>query len=951
MNTKKTLLSVSIALALLGHNPSALAQNNTEPLVTLVNESKAAPSSEDTIEIEVEELVVTGTRITGGIESAPLVMITADDIELRGITDIDQLFRQITTTTPTISASNPAGINGNLVSNRGRFFNNTSAGTSINLRGLGAGSTLVLLNGRRLAGEAASNGDFADISGIPVSSIERVEILTSGASAVYGADAVAGVVNIILKKDYKGFSSNVRLENSESGADLQRYNLTFGSSWESGNLTTALSYVDQKQISAREFGITTLDFRDLGGSDFRELTSTRGVFSLIDDGFADDSDGFGNDALLLPVNAGPVDFSSDPSEFERVPRDSVAERLPVALSPTTETISLSARLSQSVNNNFVDTFFADLFYSRRNTETAVETPAISVDGIDALDSDFGSPFLSEDVLFSLDLSDVVGQGIIPNDFNDTKSENVSISTGFSGSLSSSWDWESAFSYSLNEDQDIRFTTDALNALFGQFDDDTFEIIEEPFNLVRGDYLTNPEAQAALQRNSFQILSDDESEIISFTSVLRGELFEDRKNGALRLSLGLDYREQENQQAFLSISADGQRPGSQRDLDATRTTTALFSEASIGLSPTVQLDAALRWEETENEGTSVRPEDALAVFEVSGGINQFEPINGDFRFNQADTGISPRLGLSWEVNDSLKLRVTTGQSFRSPNAQEVGEAAAVSAGFEDAIDPITGELLDRFDVPQVRGGNARLRQETADTLNLGIDYDSQLGEHFIGTSLDYFQIDYEDRISSSFEFINDSFLNRPLREQAIVRDDSGNALYIYNGPINIAEQNTSGIDFKLTHQYVSDSWSLNSDLGLTHQLSDEQRGEAGGEVEDLLGITAPETRANLISTLGFSDFQITGVLNYTGSYEQRIFFGTAQTEELSRDTIEDFTTFDLQVEYTIPESNSWLSQTSIKVGANNLFDTDPPFLNRFNGFDGSFYNLRRRIFYIDLSKNF
>ncbi len=359
MKLKATVVSMSMMMM---GNTIAQTQAQIEGQSTKVTEQV---NPEDVQTLELEELLVTGSRLDGGVDSAPLTVITAEDIETRGVTNIDQLFRQFVTNSRGISASNAGTINGNTSNNRGQPINNLSGGNVVNLRGLGVGSTLVLLNGRRIAGEGAGNGDFTDISSIAVNSIDRIEILTSGASAVYGADA--GVVNIILKKNYTGLTASARLETSNTGASSERYSLTSGNSWGSGNLTATVSYTSQESVSARRFGLLTRDFSSQGGRDLRQLTSTRGVFILDPEvtNLVDASDEFARNGILLPTNSGPVDFDSDTSAFERVARDSLDEVLPISLSPANELTSVTARLTQDIDSKYVTQFFADLSYSER----------------------------------------------------------------------------------------------------------------------------------------------------------------------------------------------------------------------------------------------------------------------------------------------------------------------------------------------------------------------------------------------------------------------------------------------------------------------------------------------------------------------------------------------------------------------------------------------------------
>ena len=958
MKLKQIILSMSLMMPifnLYAQNAADIPDDERVDIAALSDEELAGEDEFDFAEgIFIEELLVTGSRLEGGTESVPVTVITSEDIEARGVTNIDQLFRQVVANTPTVSNSNIGGINGNFASNRGNGFNNLGGGSSVDLRGLGAGSTLVLLNGRRLAGEGLASGDFADISGISVASIERVEILTAGASAIYGADAVAGVVNIILKKDYSGLTATARLETSSTGASLQRYSLTSGSSWGSGNLTATVSYADEDSVSSRRFGLTTRDFRSRGGRDRRVLTSPRGIFLLdpaVGD-FSDPEDEFANNVFQLPVNSGPVDFLTDTSEFEQISRDSelISEQLPISLTPQSETISFNARLTQDINSKYVTNFFADVAYSDRETQTDVATPQVSLGSFNVAFSEFGSPFLREDIAFNASLIEALEQGIIPPNGFETEGENISIATGFSGTLSDNWFWELSGSYSQNDDLEIEASTLPTLLSGGVFDGDV--LVTPPFNLIRGDFTTSPETIELLRNaSSVNVLTGD-STTAGFLGVVSGEFFADRELGGVQASFGIDYREEKNESREVSIDVDGLIDVGARDLQSTRTVTAIFGELSFPLTERITIDAAARWEETENKGLTVSSGEALDDFIAGGRVETFDILPANTAFNQSSSGVSPRLGFSWQLTDTLKFRATAGQSFRAPNTDEVGGAAVVMLAENPRLDPLTDEVLDVAQVPIVFGGNPGLENEVADTFNVGLEYTFEAAAGVFELKLDYFQIDYEDRITDSDPLLDSLEDGRPLQEPALFRDDSGTPLFTFSGPINIAVETISGVDFALTHTVSGSSYSIISALSVTHQLEDERFLVAGGPIEEQLGFTQPETRANFSSTLEFGDFQITGFLQYNGSYLQRRFeSGFGDTFQVEPFLIDSFTTADLQVAYQVSEAVKYFSGTQIRFGANNIFDTAPPFLDDFNGFDGSFYDLRRRVVYLEIAKTF
>lgn len=203
---------------------------------------------------QLQEVVVTGTHIHGSTNpTAPLIVIDRAEIESSGFTTTQQLVDSI----PQNFRGGAAGGTEDGLYGSGFLANqNDSFATAVNLRGLGESSTLVLVNGHRMAPSA--QGIFVDVSMIPLAAIDRVEIMTDGASAIYGADAVAGVVNFILRKDYQGQET---WANYGSGTDGTRPQSLIGQSvgrnWSDGNAVATLQYQKQGALSAADRSYTS----------------------------------------------------------------------------------------------------------------------------------------------------------------------------------------------------------------------------------------------------------------------------------------------------------------------------------------------------------------------------------------------------------------------------------------------------------------------------------------------------------------------------------------------------------------------------------------------------------------------------------------------------------------------------------------------------------------------
>jgi outer membrane receptor protein involved in Fe transport len=194
------------------------------------------------------QIVVTGSRIERGAVASPVVTLTQQQIRRAGQNDVGDALRSL-------PQSFSGGQNPGVASGIGGDNQNLSGGSSPNLRGLGADATLTLLNGHRLS--YGSSIQAVDVSAIPLAAVQRVDVVADGASAVYGSDAVGGVVNIILKPDYNGFTTSARIGGATQGGDFeQQYDATGGSSWKSGGFIATYDYSRNSQIGSDQRAYT-----------------------------------------------------------------------------------------------------------------------------------------------------------------------------------------------------------------------------------------------------------------------------------------------------------------------------------------------------------------------------------------------------------------------------------------------------------------------------------------------------------------------------------------------------------------------------------------------------------------------------------------------------------------------------------------------------------------------
>jgi outer membrane receptor protein involved in Fe transport len=198
-----------------------------------------------------EAIVVTGTRIEGVPPAAPVIRISNEDIRNAGQSDLGEVARSL-------PQNFGGGQNPGIGNGQGPSIDNmnVNGASTFNLRGVGPNATLTLLNGNRFAYTGINS--VIDVSAIPVAAVERIEIVADGASAIYGADAVAGVVNILLRRDYEGGSASARVGASTDGGNVQQqYGLAGGTAWSSGHIMAAYDYSRSTEIRAGSRSYTT----------------------------------------------------------------------------------------------------------------------------------------------------------------------------------------------------------------------------------------------------------------------------------------------------------------------------------------------------------------------------------------------------------------------------------------------------------------------------------------------------------------------------------------------------------------------------------------------------------------------------------------------------------------------------------------------------------------------
>lgn len=310
--------------------------------------------------VAVDDVVVTGTLLRGpGDTPSPVTVIRRDDLDRTGratvaeaLAALPQNYAGSGTPTAALVGSDP-------------MQSNSGLATGVNLRGLGPDSTLVLVNGRRMAG-AGGRGDFADVSAVPTAAVERVDVLLDGASALYGADAVGGVVNIILRRDFDGQESRLRVGASKGGGESVIAAHTVGRTWSTGQALLSYEFERQNALSTMDRPYTaTGDLRPFGGTDHRTYYGVPGNIVRFDNA----TSAYVATHAIRPgadgVARSPADFVAGQQNYDNT-------RVGAALVPEFDRHAVYLYARQQIGSHFE--FTGDLRLSQREFETESLTP-------------------------------------------------------------------------------------------------------------------------------------------------------------------------------------------------------------------------------------------------------------------------------------------------------------------------------------------------------------------------------------------------------------------------------------------------------------------------------------------------------------------------------------------------------------------------------------------------
>lgn len=874
---------------------------------------EACPSSEDTYSQYplfvpgVEETWVYGTKTTGSRilhsaqnGSAPVDVITAPDIDVSGAQTLGELLKFV----PAVAGNSAS----TAISNGG------DGTATVTLRGLPSSNTLVLINGRRIVNDGLA-GDSVDLNSIPPAAVERIEILKDGASAIYGSDAIAGVVNIIMKQDFHGLLLETFYgEASPGDLETQTQTIQYGTGLPNGSFYVSASRYQQKALFSRDRDVSAnADTRGQGGTDQRSSATPAARITLAD-GSVVIPDG---EQFRPASNEDLFNFQASTTAIVPLTRNNVYSNV---------SYDFSERVTGRFEASYSDTE-AEAVLAPTPVFTAFEQLPLTISA-DNIFNPFGE-----------DIEDVRRRLIeFPERTQKNTSETRMISATVEG-LYDDWNWDINYNWSyakaseqtrniVNAENLARALGPAEACAGSPIDDCTaINLFGPPGSITDG--------QMSYIRASGEV--SGYSKLSSLSVNISNELMQVR-HGTADLALGLEHRQE----------STSKRPDE-----------LLASVGTLGASN-------FQATRGERKVTELYGELALPIWKSSNGLYSTD-FDAAIRYSDyTDFGgtTNPKVGLRVQLGPALLFRSTYAYGFRAPTLNELYEGEAEDQAFLNdpcAIQANVGalegcqQLADptRNQFLTVKGGNPDLDAETSRSLGLGFVWMPRSVAGLM-LSADYFLINQDDVVASSAQFIVNQNAQKGLFEDNIQRDAQGNLQQVSARNVNVGHRQVQGVDFALAYHHPRRSWGQ---LSLTSS--------ATYIAELLTKLDATDTEIDLAGT--FKDKASEGLggipqwkgqlglrwsnERWRGNYEAHFISaleetipGTTQTRDIDSWVVHDI---QLSYEFDVFDGLRW------SLGVDNVLDGDAPLaVSAFNdNIDGRTHDLKGRFWYSKLSQRF
>lgn len=745
--------------------------------------AKPASSMDDYLNMDLSELMqtrITGSHIstTDGSSAGPITLIDRESIDRSGATSLEALLQQLPISAGYAGNQSNAywGVNGN-------------GSTHVNLRGLGINRTLVLLDGHRLANGGTGANAAVDLNAIPLAMVERIEIFRDGASAIYGADAVAGVVNIITRSGFVGVDASARygVTSKQDGAE-QAAEISWGMRGEQGSLLFSASHFESDPINMADRApcglgevaaeLTCVDSSNTIGGRARLANGQRVNFNQIAGGDGD---------FYEPYSASKHNFNANPYLN--------------AVNPIART-SLGGKGELRFNEQVQ--LFSTIIYTKRESEQLASPGTIGLNRPITLAADHPTNPTGQALV--LERRRLLEAGV-RNFYQDVTYHYGLV--GLEGKLGEGWRWQTAINWSRNTGTDGWTNVANLDRVDQTLD--TSVCSNAPgASIPCGDYLgygdLSPELLDYLMLDTTDHGGNEQQ---SLGANLSGDLMQ-LPAGALMLATGLELRRDKawrNPDPLTRAGIANNNP--QEPVNGHLEAAEGFIEARVPL---------------------LKDLPGMKLLDLSTAVRYSD-------YNQFGDTTNYKLGLNWQLTPSLQLRSNHASAFRTPNIPELfsGEQKlnlitrdpcsnwsslpASSRVYQncqtDGVPANYQQLVTS--VLTTLGGNAVLKPEEARTRTLGIEWKPEVALPFTFT-MDYFNINIDEAIVSIdgntrlAACYNSSFLSHPFcSDNHFTRNPaSGEINFLSTRLINAAQERQEGIDVGLFSEFALGSWHAKVD---------------------------------------------------------------------------------------------------------------------------------------------
>ncbi|PWF62249.1 TonB-dependent receptor [Shewanella sp. BC20] len=863
---------------------------------------------------KVERIEVTGSRIkrTDMETATPVTVLSADDMAKQGFTNVQDALQSLTSTTGAMTTQSVHGF--------------TPAASSISLRNAGASRTLTLINGKRLnqyPKPAGGTDNFVDTANLPMEAVARIEVLQSGGSAIYGADAVGGVVNIILKRDFEGVALKYRHgDTTEGGGQSDRIALSLGSSSERGNVSTFIELTDTERLAATDRAVFGLDTDKVPYSKYSQYSSYgAGITGIKPAGGTIPK---GQRVLTASeCEAGGFLWTGSACGYDRSKwRD---------LSPESTRFISSTNFNYELTDNL--SFVGRLDFAQAKSTTLIEPMGIDNYTVNvAGDKITLGVDLDDSLTKTFDKSTGLG-GDFKNAENgnykyirrlhefgnrggETNTRNYFFTAGLEGVIADDYSWDTSINYGRTN----------------------VDVYSSGFATVGG--LFNYLAEGTNGRSLLSSISKDDVKSVAYTPFekaqstqknvqanISGPAFE-LPAGPADFAFGAEYTIQDYASESDSESVKGNilsRGGSSGSGE--RSYWATYMELKLPVVDNLVVDAALRYD----------------------------------RYDDFGGNVSPQLTVEYRPIDELLVRGSVSKVFRAPDMHRVyGDATKAYSNIIDFkqcqalggtpsqpnSDPNIHKICNELNIDITTGANKELEAETGYTANIGAVY----GGESLNASLDIWEWKLDDMVSD----ISASKAAREYEtyENMITRDALGTITHINTVAQNLAYQKVRGLDLTAGYGWdVGDFGELKLNFNGTYILLSEGQTDPTAAIDDDIDDGGlPQYKANIILGWYVNDFETTLGAYHTARMHgvgyksfKKAALDKGQPFDESANEIASQTKWNLTSAYNITDS--------IKVtgGVMNLFNAGPNFDPTDTGwphYNRSSYDARGREWFIE-----